>query len=1133
MSREDRRPSRSVTAVSVLCLAVIAFLGTSVRSVALGADDHVLDPGLSLVGGTTVSTLDPVPDPGSAHPSKPFNNPCGVATDAYGNLYVANGALKSQHKVEEKIVFDGLIDVFAPNGEFITEVADQRAPCSIAVDSAGRLYAYETSGERLVRFEPTTYEPAAGNIAYGPTPVVIAEDNVASFGLDPSEGGLYKDRLYVVHDQTLESKYKIESFLADGSLAESFTEDASANPGGMAVWSLNHDLYLAGARWKPTYEPFKGMVTAFDSTTHEPKLTLEGFGFALGRGGVAIDQANGDIYVTDVTLHHWVKRFDSTGSEIGTLSLSGNGLKGAEPFSAVAVDRGPHSPNQGYVYVTSGDTGANSHLYAFAPSNVQPPEIRSTQAKGIGRDEAQLSAEVNPHGAVTSYRFEYGPEDCDSSACQSIPAPAGSLAAEGSFKAVSSPLLGLQAGARYHFRVIASSHCNSVEPNEECTVMGPDTTFTTFPSRPTQECANAVFRTRFSAGLPDCRAYELVTPPDTGSRIPTGAIFGTGLAKSPAVLLARGDGDSVVWGTEGGTVPGSAGSGRYDTYASVRTGAGWSTKFGGVTGEQANESYPGGVSTDHRYSLWVVADENGSLERGQYLRGPDGELETVGIGSLADDPAAVGRWVAADAAHLVFTGDVQIEPGAPPSGTTAVYDRTPGGPTHVVSLLPGEITPSAGEGGAEFLGVGAQGSVIAFRIGNAIYLRIENAETVKVTDGPATFAGVSADGSRVFYVQGGDIFAFEVSTESAIPVGSGGKSTPVNVSADGSRVYFVSPLVLTGTEANGQGEKALAGAENIYLWDGPSGAVRFVAKVEEEDVIGETPPPGGSNALLGGLGMWTDNAVNPSQDRFLGPANDPSRTSADGGIFLFESRAKLTGYENQGRSEIYRYNAENGLLNCVSCNPTEVPATADARLEARYAPLLYSVPPVNAVSAIQNIALNGDVVLFQSAERLAFEDTDGKIDVYEWKANGAGGCEREAGCIELISSGRSNGDDHLYGATPDASSVFFFSSDNLVDEDGAAPSIYVARVGGGFAPPPALPAPCVGEACQPAVAGPADLSPDSASFSGPGNPSPASKGCPAGKRKLRTAKGKVRCVKRHGHRHGPARRAGAKGRAGR
>ncbi|HKT82437.1 MAG TPA: hypothetical protein VJQ84_01230, partial [Solirubrobacterales bacterium] len=516
-------------------------------------------------------------------------------------------------------------------------------------------------------------------------------------------------------------------------------------------------------------------------------------------------------------------------------------------------------------------------------------------------------------------------------------------------------------------------------------------------------------------------------------------------------------------------------------------------------------------------SLWLVQDENGSLARGHYLRGPGGKVEPVGLGSGGEDLEARGRWVG-PGGRVVFTSDVPLEQGAPPSGTTAVYERMPGGPTRVVSLLPGE-TPLSGGESAEYLGVAAGGGAVAFGAGGHIYARVAAAKTVDVVAGAATYGGTSSDGGHVFYELGGDVFAFDTGTGTTTKVGSGGQSTMVNVSADGSHVYFVSPSVLTGGEANSQGGKAAAGKENLYAWDAAGDTVRFVATVEEGDVLGEAPPAGGANAPLGGLGMWTDNAVNPSQGRFRGPANDPSRSSADGSILVFESRAQLTDYANRGHSEIYRYVAAGGELNCVSCSPTEAPASTDARLVARYAPLLSSTPPVNAISQVQNIADGGQVVFFQSAERLAAQDVDGRIDVYEWKAPGVDGCGRPLGCVFLISGGRSAGDDYFYGATPDATTVFFFSGDQLVPQDrDSTPSLYAARIGGGYPPPPQAPPACLGDACQPTVIPPPDP-PIASSNAGP----PKRKRClHAGPR--RPGAQKSPCRTRHRH-HGKHRRS--------
>src|SRR3954468_6370612 len=77
---------------------------------ATASDAHVFDPSLSLNGTGS--------DPGASHPAKSFNDPCGTTTDAFGDIYVANGAT-STAKNEE---YEGRIDVYSPSGEFLTEI---------------------------------------------------------------------------------------------------------------------------------------------------------------------------------------------------------------------------------------------------------------------------------------------------------------------------------------------------------------------------------------------------------------------------------------------------------------------------------------------------------------------------------------------------------------------------------------------------------------------------------------------------------------------------------------------------------------------------------------------------------------------------------------------------------------------------------------------------------------------------------------------------------------------------------------------------------------------------------------------------------------------------------------------------
>ena len=861
--------------VAVIAISLVAPAWASAVQV------HALDPVLSLTGGTGVSSLDPVPDPGGAHPSKPFDNPCGVATDAYGDVYVASAPNEG----------DGAIYVFGPDGRFVSEVPSKQRSCGIAVDSSGRIYAYQGGSFEIVRYNPTAYEPEAASIEYDPEPTLVASSGerlIAGMALDPSN-----DHLYVSY-ANFESRFRFEDLTAGSN----FTEEQFGDPNSIAVWGQNHDIVSSGDPWTPDYDPFTVLVSVLDGVTHEVKVTLDGksspagsFAFNFGRAGIAVDQANGDIYVDDTSVHHVVDQFDSLGNYRDQISLSGSGLKQSEPFSAIAVDRGEHSPNQGYVFVTSGNKASNAHLYAFALVDVGPSEVKGARAEDIGETEAVLGADLNPHGAATTYRFEYGPGDCGASSCESIPVSPASGGSGGGFHPVAVPVVGLQPGTTYHFRVVATSNCNPNEPGQVCTVASPDATFTTFPAPIPLACPNAALRIGASATLPDCRAYELVTPSDTNGRIPTSTVFGTGPTVSAPVLSVAADGESVLFGAEGGSLPGNEGSGLYDVYRATRGAMGWGTAFSGLNGQQAAEPYPVTASDNTARTAWLVLGDKGSLAvpggAASYLRGPEGAIEPVGQGSLATAAGAQTRWISPAGERVVFTAVTRLETDAPPTGTQTVYERSPGGTTRVVSLLPGNFTPLANEDAA-FLGAATDASAVAFRIGNAIYERLGDGKTVKVTAGPATFGGISADGARVFYVTAGNVFSFDSVAGTSVPIGSGGESTLVNVAASGARAYFVSPLVLTGAQANSEGAKAVSGAENLYVWEAGSGVLRFVAAVTEEDVVGEEPPTGGADGLIGGLGLWTSDAVTPDQSRFVGVANDPSRTTSDGHVLVFE-----------------------------------------------------------------------------------------------------------------------------------------------------------------------------------------------------------------------------------------------------
>ena len=1194
---------------AALGLGVAALLFLTFVSPAHASGEHVervYSPALSLTGGCNTSEEDPIADPGLCpmppgvpgvdHPFKRFRNPCGLATDSYGDIYVASVATGTT---------EGRIDVFDSAGEYLTEIKDEYQPCSLAVDSEGNLYVVnfrgipyedEFGGQeefQLQLYAPESYPPQPGDEYAAP---VVVERNEKSQGVanalavDPSNDHLY-------------AKLSFRGIVEFGSAAENLPgedwvplreeigegiEGANLAPGGVDVYGKNGYIYSSGevAGGENRFEDQR--VYIVNPATNEPVCESDGsdtpaghFSFIWGGAAVAVDQSNGDFYVADTAADGVVDRLDSECHYVDQLPMSPPKFRTTERFgSGLAVDDpclgtlgescdlgGYHSSDEGNVYVGSGEKESNSHMFAFEPVAPHAPEVEAQTAIEITDTGARLRALVNPHGHETTFSFEYISQadyeadgETYGTGASTAPITPAAAGAGASFTPVSVSVFGLTQHTSYRFRLVAESTAGVTVGEGNLGGEGEDATFSTYRSE--------------TPGLPDHRGYELVTPPDTGGYVPTTSELG--FWNDPHVAFPTdfaSGGNSLLFGVEGGSLPSLPGGGYHDIYEAHREADGafghWRTEFNGIDGTEALRPNPGGFDSAHAASFWAVEKGGGATEAnaGYVLRmggvldprcsiEPSSRLESIGCGSLGIDPYANGKWISPGAGHVVFatasgphlngfSKAVQLEPTAAPTGTDAVYDRTSDGVTHVVSLKPDGSAFGSGEN-ASYQGASHDGSAVVFAVGETLYVHLDDERTLEVTGGSVDFAGISPDGGRILYlrpnvgeplreIEGekfpqGDIFACDVrsgpcagpeKSHDPIQIGSGEESILVNVSADGSHVYFVSPKVLD------EAEEGTDGAYNLYLWDG-SAAPRFVADLTARDVAGREIL---SSQRAGGLGLWVTSAMAPHPDARTGPANDPSRTTPDGSVLLFESRADLTGYDNAGHSEIYRYDSGAPVgkqLACLSCNPTDTAAASDAQLESDPPAEFVSLPPLNAIAQIANVTDNGNRAFFQSVEPLVVGDIDGKTDVYEWEAAGEGTCTEAAsafdpsaaGCIFLVSSGRSSSDDYLYAMSDDGHDVFFESGDLLVPRDHeAAPSIYDARVDGGEVPESPVAGECLGEACQPNAVAPDDPSPASLSFEGSGNvreEGATKTRCPKGKRKVKT-KGKTRCVKRHAH----------------
>jgi hypothetical protein len=1102
-------------AIWLLAGATAALLGlASSAQAALAAETHVFDPVLSLTGDCSVSPLDEVPDPGPCpgvagvdHPTAPLNNPRAVVTDSYGDIYVASTGPESAEGRQGRVV------IFDSSGKFITEFSDESGPGALAVDSEGNLYvanAFDASEEALVRYSPTTYEPAVGKIEYGGPPTVLVKAEVSGEGLaiDRTNGHLYRKRGFQIieYASKAEENGVVETF-GEGELHEEFV--------GIAVDAAHGRVY-AGS-WESTPTGIVNVIKAFElASPHKVLFTIEESDVPGGKIlssflSLAVDEGTGHLFAYDGNGKK-VYEFGQSGTYVSTIDYKFQ----ATFHSQIGVDNGENSPNGAlsdpegarYLYVPS-QAAAPSHSFAFGPPAEGPPTVDATFADNVGEEEAELKASIEPFGLPTEYSFEYLTTQEYEEAGDTF--TGAKLAAEGTIPAgnssieVAAAIEELEPQTRYRFRVVAENKEGSDEAEGE---------FATYPEAEEgiEACSNESLRGGFSALLPDCRAYELVTPPDTNARAPLGF---THLGSFFAARKASPQGGAVSFVIEGGIIPGSEGTGSLggDPYLSIRDEGGWNTAGAGPSASESATLAPGGNSPDQGYSFWSTGGTTGSAvvegEETSYVHYPDGHSALIGRGSLATDPQGVGQLISENGSHIVFSipgntpshpgPPIQLEPNAPPNGTAAIYDRTADEVTHVVSLLPGNVTPIAGEN-ASYAGASLDGKGVAFKIAGSLYLRYNDEVTYELGES-VTFAGVAEGGARAFYLKGGDLVRFDATTQETTPFSSSADVTPVNVSADGSTAYFVSPSVLTG-EPNPNGEVAEAGKENLYR--SKEGQITFVGTVTKRDVAGEI-----ANEPFGGLGLWTSSV---GAGRL---AADPSRTTPDGNALLFESRADLGGYDPSGHAEVYRYDAAADELDCLSCNPTLAPASSDASLQS-ISQGLGDPEPLTSYGLAGNLRADGNRALFQSSEALVPSDVDGLQDVYEWEAQGIGSCRRPGGCIYLVSSGHSLRTDYLYATSDSGDNVFFRTSDILLPRDAEeTPSVYDARVGGGFPEP--LEEECVGEGCKPGISpAPALVPPAQPALGAKDNVSP--KRCPKGKHKVHRH-GKTVCAKKKHHKH--------------
>lgn len=837
----------------------------------------------------------------------------------------------------------------------------------------------------------------------------------------------------------------IERFDSSGDYVGSFPDGSGNVPaqiGGVAVDG-------SGNVW--VYNSL-GEVSELNNQGMDLQVWSTPFGGGVGFG---ID-GNDNVYAA--VPGFGVEKFSSSGTDLGELfsgevtgltvsaaddgvfvdqgkSVSKYRISAALPSAAVATFGGGTlvqgtgvsvDPTSEKVYVA--DRSAES-VYVFEPPPPGPPQIGGVTVVGAIGQEATLVGELYSGRLDTKYQFEYGPTEAYGLLAPAQPLDIGSGLQEVS---VEQSLTGLTPGVTYHYRISAS--------NSQGTVVSADHTFTPF--------------TLASAGLPDDRAYELVSPPNkNGGDAGYGELFGgemTAQASSSGTAVAY-DSPTAFDGSENSGV---------SEYLSTRGQLGWSTQpispaaSAGGEGElvAAARLFSDDLSSDVlEWSRGALTPEAPLGLVNLYVRdNRDGTYRLVTTSAGARGyPEVVGA--SAENSHVVFQTDGVLTEGASPEGTN-IYEWS-NGQLELVSIPPGSST---GVGNAVAGGladrqnsVSTDGRIVFWTDPKRqLYAHVDGASTLwlnasqrtpSLGDGVAGYLGATPNGRLAFFSDAtpltngqsdnGGLYEFDTSSGLLTNLSPDEAATPsiegvLGYGDDGSYVYFVSKTVLAGG--------ATAGAPNLYV--AHAGSVALIAKLASAD-----------------QSDWSSNL----QQRH-------SAVTPDGTHVAFTSLSPLTGVDNTDRvhhsadAQVFDYDALTSRLYCVSCNPAG---------ERPIGPS--SIPTWRNLSYNSHYLSNdGSHLFFNSRDALSPHDIDGKQDVYEWEPEGVGGCARTAGCVSLISSGTSNGDSALLAAGTNGEDVFFATHSQLTPQDiDDKFDIYDARVGGGFPIPSPEPARCEAETC--------------------------------------------------------------------
>ena len=290
------------------------------------------------------------------------------------DLYVS----ESLANEKQRVLFSGFStagDMFTltcPNGETTAEIA-YASGATLRTNIKTALEA--KCGAAFTTASPNVNITYEGSFAHTDVPPTNCAATVGSGTCEVSE-------------ETDGGESKVSAYEADGTLVSSTLGEgliAEADFFGIGVNAESGRIYLADrAHNKAVILNPEG--TAIEAEVDGSEAPTGAFAGMLAPA-LAVDQASGHFYVSDIAGHGSVDEFDATGTFLNELLGEPALAEPAPLHSGLAVDNGAASPNRGTVFVTS----SGERVVAFA---AQHPQVAALSQEGL----------TTPCGAATDSR---------------------------------------------------------------------------------------------------------------------------------------------------------------------------------------------------------------------------------------------------------------------------------------------------------------------------------------------------------------------------------------------------------------------------------------------------------------------------------------------------------------------------------------------------------------------------------------------------------------------------------------------------------------------------------------------------------------------------------------------------------